>query len=93
MIFTVNGCFQEASRLVDQLSFELLCTAKSRSILGTSVNVMDREETALLPQDTEHEAKLRVLQKQCRGYYELSLLVKAVDALNAWRTVEHDYAT
>ncbi|KAG9627278.1 hypothetical protein KCV04_g11505, partial [Aureobasidium melanogenum] len=89
----LNGCFQEASRLVDQLSFELLCTAKSRPLLGTSVNVMDREETALLPQDAEHAAKLRVLQKQCRGYYELSLLVKAVDALNAWRTVEHDYAT
>jgi nuclear pore complex protein Nup107 len=75
------------------LSFELLCTSKSRSILGTSVNVMDREEAALLPQDVEHAAKLRVLQKQCRGYYELSLLVKAVDALNAWRIVEHDYAT
>jgi nuclear pore complex protein Nup107 len=54
---------------------------------------MDREETALLPQDVEHAAKLRVLQKQCRGYFELSLLVKAVDALNVWRTVEHDYAT
>lgn len=92
-ISIVNGCFQEASRLVDQLSFDLLCTAKSRPILGTSVNVMDREETALLPQDVEHAAKLRVLQKQCRGYYELSLLVKAVDALDAWRTVEHDYAT
>lgn len=54
---------------------------------------MDREETALLPQDAEHAAKLRVLQKQCRGYYELGLLVKAIDALNAWRVVEHDYAT
>jgi nuclear pore complex protein Nup107 len=92
-MFVVNGCFQEASRLVDQLSFELLCSSKSRSIFGTSVNVMDREETALLPQDVEHAAKLRVLQKQCRGYFELSLLVKAVDALNVWRTVEHDYAT
>lgn len=54
---------------------------------------MDSEETALLPQDAEHAAKLRVLQKQCTGYYELSLLVKAVDALDAWRLVEHDYAT
>lgn len=83
----------EASHLVDQLSFDMLCGAKSRSILGTSVNVMDREETSLLLQDVEHVAKLRVLQKQCRGYYELSLLVKAVDALNVWRRVEHDYAT
>lgn len=92
-LLTVSGCFLEASHLVDQLSFDMLCGAKSRSILGTSVNVMDREETSLLPQDVEHVAKLRVLQKQCRGYYELSLLVKAVDALNVWRRVEHDYAT
>ncbi|THY76926.1 hypothetical protein D6C86_02267 [Aureobasidium pullulans] len=89
----LSGCFLEASHLVDQLSFDMLCGAKSRSILGTSVNVMDREETSLLLQDVEHVAKLRVLQKQCRGYYELSLLVKAVDALNVWRRVEHDYAT
>ena len=92
-LLTVSGCFLEASHLVDQLSFDMLCGAKSRSILGTSVNVMDREETSLLLQDVEHVAKLRVLQKQCRGYYELSLLVKAVDALNVWRRVEHDYAT
>ncbi|KAI5274228.1 hypothetical protein E4T47_02796 [Aureobasidium subglaciale] len=61
------------------------------SILGVSVNVMDNDEIA--EPSREHAAKLRVLQKQCRGYYELNLLVRAIDALNTWRTVEHDYAT
>lgn len=54
---------------------------------------MDREETAVLPQDLDHISKLRILQRQCRGYYELSLLVKAVDALDNWRKVEHEHAT
>jgi nuclear pore complex protein Nup107 len=54
---------------------------------------MDREETTVLLQHPQQAAKLRVLQKQSRGYYELTLLVKAVGALNKWRTVEHDYAT
>lgn len=54
---------------------------------------MDREETAVLPQDNENAAKLRCLQKQSRGYYELSLLIKSIDALDNWRTVEHEYAT
>ncbi|KAI5205382.1 hypothetical protein E4T39_03096 [Aureobasidium subglaciale] len=87
----LNGCFQEASRLVHQLSFEKLSNAKTRSILGVSVNVMDNDEIA--EPSREHAAKLRALQKQCRGYYELNLLVRAIDALNTWRTVEHDYAT
>ena len=54
---------------------------------------MDREEINPIPKQGEQGAKLRHLQKQSQGYYELSLLVKAVDALDQWRRVEHEYTT
>lgn len=67
---------------------------------------MDREEVHLLLGDiprgdrllnegeenqSEQEATLKVLQKQSQAYYELSLLVRAIDALGAWRQMEYDH--
>lgn len=86
-----HGCFQEASRLVHILSFESLSATKSRPILGKAVNVMDHEETHDLRDDTEHAAILRLLQRQSQGYYELTLLIRAIDALETWRQMEHEH--
>ena len=55
---------------------------------------MDREETTtILSQQPENAVKLRSLQKQSRGYFELNILVKAINALDNWRKVEHEYTT
>jgi len=50
---------------------------------------MDLEEAHLLGDDLEQTAMLRVLQTQSQGYYELTLLVRAVDALQIWTHTEH----
>ena len=80
--------------MVDRISFESLSAAKTLTIFKKSINVMDREETTtMLSQQPENAAKLRSLQKQSRSYFELNVLVKAIDALNNWRNVEHEYTT
>lgn len=90
-MFAVNGCFAEASYLVRRMPFEALSNSKSRHILGRAMNVMDREEAMLFPADHEQATTLRVLQKQGQLYYELCLLVRAIDALDNWRKVENEY--
>lgn len=52
---------------------------------------MDHEETHDLHDDTEHAAVLRLLQRQSQGYYELTLLIRAIDALETWRQMEHEH--
>ena len=60
-------------------------------MLKKGINVMDREEAQQLQDDEEQAATLRVLQAQSQAYYELTLLVRAVDALEGWRQVEYDH--
>lgn len=80
--------------MIDRISFESLSAAKTLPIFKKSINVMDREETTtMLSQQPENAVKLRSLQKQSRGYFELNILVKAINALDNWRKVEHEYTT
>lgn len=54
---------------------------------------MDREEGHRYQGNIEKAAKLRLLQKQSQAYYELTLLVRAVEALESWRQTEHEHIT
>ncbi|KAL1306728.1 hypothetical protein AAFC00_005393 [Neodothiora populina] len=87
----LHGYFLEASRLVQKLPFESLSATKSRSVLGRAVNVMDREDILSFQDDAGAAATLRVLQRQSQAYYELTILVRAIAALENWRRMEHEH--
>lgn len=71
-----------------RLAFESISATKSRNVFGKAINVMDREESHLLQSNSEQAATLRLMQKQSQAYYELTLLVRAIDALENWRQIE-----
>lgn len=50
---------------------------------------MDREEVVPFVANEEHASTLRLLQKQSQAYYDLTLLVRAIGALESWRQTEH----
>lgn len=87
----VNGHFAGAVALVNDLQFEQLSITKSHSVLGKAINVMDPDVVHLLPRDDEHAMQVQLLQRQSQSYYELSLLVRAVQALEKWRRTEDEY--
>lgn len=90
---SVDGHFAAARELVTQLQFEQLSMSKSSSALGRAVDVMNLQHIADLPQTTQNVRQLRIMQDQSQAYFDMSQLVQAVDALVAWRTVEHEIAT
>lgn len=59
--------------------------------MGRSINVMDK--TLPAPED-EHEAmQIELMRRQSRTYYELELLLRALEALGQWVVEERKYTT
>jgi hypothetical protein len=88
----VNGHFAAAASLVEHLQFEQLSLAKSVSMIGEAINVADHEQVAAISTEPVKAMQLQLLQKQCQAYYEMTLLIRAIVALDVWRTTEHEYA-
>ena len=88
-----HGRFAAACALVDRVQFEQLSTTKSGSVLGKAINVMDHEQAAIVSALHERAVQVQAMQQESRAYYEMSLLVRAVEALGYWRQVEHEYAS
>ncbi|PNS19719.1 hypothetical protein CAC42_7686 [Sphaceloma murrayae] len=89
-----QGNFPAALALTAQLQFDQLSLSKSASILGRAINVMSPDHTALvLAGDPGNSIKLQIMRRESQSYYHMSLLTRAVEALCAWRQVEHEATT
>lgn len=78
--------------LVNRLDFEQLSISKSGVILGRAINIMDPDSADLVSTIHNQERQVRVMQKECQAYHDMTLLVRAIEALDHWRKVEHDFA-
>lgn len=41
----------------------------------------------------DHARKLQIMQREAQSYYDMTLLVRAVQSLLTWRKVEHEFAS
>lgn len=74
------------------MQFEQLSKTKTASILGKAINIMDPDGIAGISAIHDRVIQAEFMQKLSRTYYELTLLIRAVEALNHWRQVEHEHA-
>ncbi|PSK37387.1 hypothetical protein B9Z65_2129 [Elsinoe australis] len=90
-----KGHFPAALTLTTQLQFEQLSLSKSPSLLARAVNVMNPDHAALVFNGgtPDHARKLQIMQREAQSYYDMTLLVRAVQSLLTWRKVEHEFAT
>jgi len=51
---------------------------------------MDQDEAASLEGD-DQQAILRVLKQKSQSYYDLTILLRAIEALESWRNMEQEY--
>ena len=86
----MNGCVLEAIKLIHNVPFEQLSISKTRAIFEKGVNVMDQDEAASLEGD-DQQAILRVLKQKSQSYYDLTILLRAIEALESWRNMEQEY--
>ena len=89
----VNGHFAAARLLVGSLQFEDLSKTKTNVVLKKQINVMDSDHVAQVSSIRDRAMLVQLLQKQSVVYYELSLLIRAVEALDHWRQTEHEFTT
>lgn len=64
---------------------------KSYQELGISINLMD--DSLSYPADEDEAITWQVMQRQSRSYYELELLVRAIEKLSLWVKVERPYVS
>ena len=93
MMHTVHGHFNAARALIGRLQFEQLSLSKSSAILSQAVNVMDAEQVGIVSARYDREVQARILQKESQSYFDMTLLIRAIEALDHWRGVEHQYAS
>lgn len=53
---------------------------------------MNPDQVAVVAEQPQHVRQLQIMQRQSQAYYDMSLLVHAVQALESWRRVEHEFA-
>ncbi|CAK1354823.1 Nucleoporin NUP84 [Cercospora beticola] len=78
------GC---AFLIVAEFPYENLAIRKSYQVIGKSINPMDLEHTPPADEATTWDLLIR----QSRTYYELELLMNAIQALASWRAEEEAY--
>ena len=72
--------------------YEGMSNRKTAYIIDRGVNIMDKHIPQPPPQSDE-ALSWEVMKQQSRTYYELELLVHAVNVLSQWATRERQYTS
>jgi len=78
--------------IVRNFQYDDIARSKSFEIIGRSVNVMD-SNVPQPPPGSDEALSWEVLRQQSRTYFELGLLVHAVEALSNWAIHERQFTT
>ena len=78
------GC---ALSIVDEFPYDQLAKRKSYQVLGTSIHPIEPDRSP----SADEAPTWELLARQSRTYYELELLVTAIQALASWRAEEEAY--
>nr|POE47780.1 nucleoporin nup84 [Quercus suber] len=88
----ISGRFACALEIVRNYPYDTVSMQKSYQSVGKSINLMQQEGP--WPVDNEDDSiRLDSMKDQSRVYYELELLVRAIEALSAWVVQERKYTT
>ncbi|KXT02713.1 hypothetical protein AC578_5450 [Pseudocercospora eumusae] len=83
----ISGRIVLAIKIINTYPYDDIAIRKSYQEIGKSYNPMDDEQAPSAEAAPHHER----MRKESRCYYELSLLVQAINALGYWRTQEAEY--
>lgn len=86
-ILPVTGRIASALLIIEEFPYETVSIRKSYQVIGKSINMMDYDG----PAPNDEEPTWSLLKRQSRTYYELELLLTAIQALAIWREKESDY--
>lgn len=78
-----------ARLIVQTFPYEAVSLRKSYETIGRAANLMD--DSVEPPIDTRQRLAWDLMKRQSRTYYELELLVRAIEALAHWRDEENMY--
>ncbi|KAF2152882.1 hypothetical protein K461DRAFT_277642 [Myriangium duriaei CBS 260.36] len=87
----IDGHFATTRAIVDHIDFDQLSRSKSTNILGRPINVMNAEQVGSVATTQEKLYEVQIMQKEAQVYYDVTMLISAIAALDTWRMVEFEY--